>query len=154
MRAVVQRVRSAAVWVDGVEVSRIGIGIAVLLGIGRMDDESKAAKLAEKIASLRIFEDDQGKMNLSVLDVGGEALVVSQFTLYADCRRGRRPGFEDAAPPKDADRLYNTFVEEMINIGVPVKTGIFQAKMLFQIENYGPVTIILDSEDLERPRRG
>jgi D-tyrosyl-tRNA(Tyr) deacylase len=154
MRAVVQRVKSAAVWVDGAEVSRIGAGLAVLLGVGRMDDEAAAAKLAEKIANLRIFEDDQGKMNLSVVDIGGEALVVSQFTLYADCRRGRRPGFEDAAPPDDADRLYNTFVGELIRTGVPVKTGIFQAKMLFQIENYGPVTIVLDSEDLERPRRG
>lgn len=146
MRAVLQRVRGASVVVDGKEISRIGRGLAILLGVGKGDDDAIAAKLADKAARLRIFEDDQGKMNLSLLDIGGAALVVSQFTLYADCRKGRRPGFDQAAPPDEADRLYQKFVENLRALGVPVQTGQFQAKMLFTIENDGPVTVVLDSE--------
>jgi len=141
-------VRGASVTVDGKEISRIGRGLAILLGVGKGDSDADASKLAEKIANLRIFEDDQGKMNLSALDIGGEALVVSQFTLYADCRKGRRPGFDRAAPPEEADRLYQRFVENLRGLGVPVRTGQFQAKMLFCIENDGPVTVVLDSEEL------
>lgn len=148
MRAVIQRVRSASVTVDGVEISRIGRGLAILFGVGKGDDESGLKKLAGKIANLRIFEDEQGKMNLSLLDIKAEALVVSQFTLYADCRKGRRPGFDMAAAPDLAEMLYNRFVNELRSVGVPVKTGRFQAKMLFAIENDGPVTIILDSEEM------
>jgi D-tyrosyl-tRNA(Tyr) deacylase len=147
MRAVVQRVRAASVTIDGDEISRIGRGLAILLGVGKGDGEADLKKLAEKIANLRIFEDEQDKMNLSLLDIKGEALVVSQFTLYADVRKGRRPGFDLAAPPQDADTLYNRFVEELGELGVPVKTGQFQAKMLFTIENDGPVTIILESSE-------
>jgi D-tyrosyl-tRNA(Tyr) deacylase len=154
MRAVLQRVRSASVTVDGKEISRIGRGLAVLLGVGKGDTEADAVKLADKAAKLRIFEDEQGKMNLSVIDVGGEALVVSQFTLYADCRRGRRPGFDMAAPPGEANKLYERFVEEIKGLGVPVKTGQFQAMMLFEIENDGPVTILLDSAEFRVDREG
>lgn len=146
MRAVVQRVRGASVAVDGEEISRIGRGLAILLGVGKEDDVKDVNFLAEKIANMRIFEDDAGKMNLSVLDVGGEALVVSQFTLYADTRRGRRPGFEKAAPPDVAEALYNEFVTMLRACGVPTRTGEFQAKMLFTIENDGPVTLILDTQ--------
>jgi len=148
MKAVIQRVKSASVTVDGVEISRIGRGLAILFGVGKGDDESGLKKLADKIANLRIFEDEQGKMNLSLLDIKSEALVVSQFTLYADCRKGRRPGFDMAAAPDQAEMLYNRFVNELRNAGVPVKTGRFQAKMLFEIENDGPVTIILDTGEL------
>jgi D-tyrosyl-tRNA(Tyr) deacylase len=153
MRAVLQRVRGASVAVSGEEISRIGRGLAILLGVGKGDSSADAAKLAQKVAHLRIFEDEQGKMNLSVLEVGGEALVVSQFTLYADTRKGRRPGFEMAAPPDEADMLYNEFVQALRGLGVPVRTGQFQAKMLVRIENDGPVTILMDSEDLKLPRR-
>jgi D-tyrosyl-tRNA(Tyr) deacylase len=146
MRAVVQRVRGASVVVDGREISRIGRGLAILLGVGKEDGVKDVNFLAEKIANMRIFEDDAGKMNLSVLDVGGEALVVSQFTLYADTRRGRRPGFEKAAPPDMAEALYNEFVTMLRACGVPTKTGQFQAKMLFTIENDGPVTVLLDTQ--------
>lgn len=146
MKAVVQRVRAASVTVDGVEISRIGKGLAVLLGVGREDGAKDVNFLAEKIANLRIFEDDQGKMNLSVLDIGGEALVVSQFTLLGDVRKGRRPGFDKAAPPEIAKTLYNDFVIALGACGVPVKTGRFQAHMLFAIENDGPVTLLLDTQ--------
>ena len=145
MKAVVQRVRAASVTVDGEEISRIGRGLAILLGVGREDGAKDVNFLAEKIANLRIFEDDQGKMNLSVLDIGGEALVVSQFTLLGDVRKGRRPGFDKAAPPEIAETLYNDFVAALGACGVPVKTGRFQAHMLFAIENDGPVTLILDT---------
>lgn len=145
MRAVVQRVTGASVTVDGREISRIGRGLAVLLGVAREDTIKDVNFLAEKIANLRIFEDVAGKMNLSVLDVGGEALVVSQFTLLGDCSKGRRPGFDKAAPPDLAETLYNEFVEMLGACGVPVKTGQFQAKMLFEIANDGPVTFILDT---------
>ncbi|MEN6521163.1 MAG: D-aminoacyl-tRNA deacylase [Armatimonadota bacterium] len=147
MKVVIQRVRSASVTVGGEEISRIGRGFAILLGVAKGDDDSVINKLVDKIANLRIFEDEQRKMNLSLLDMKAEALVVSQFTLYADCRKGRRPGFDKAAPPDQAQILYNRFVDELKSLGVPVKTGQFQAKMLFSIENDGPVTIVMDSED-------
>jgi len=145
MKAVVQRVRAASVTVDGEEISKIGKGLAVLLGVGREDGAKDVNFLAEKIANLRIFEDDQGKMNLSALEIGGEALVVSQFTLLGDVRKGRRPGFDKAAPPEIAETLYNDFVAALGACGVPTKTGRFQAHMLFAIENDGPVTLILDT---------
>lgn len=145
MKAVVQRVKSASVQVGGEEISRIGRGLAVLLGVEKGDGAKDVNFLAEKIANLRIFEDEAGKMNLSVLDIEGDALVVSQFTLLGDCKKGRRPGFDKAAPPQEADMLYNDFVEMLRACGVSVQTGQFQAKMLFAIENDGPVTLILDT---------
>lgn len=148
MRAVIQRVASASVEVDDTVVGSIGRGLVVLLGVGRDDTEREAAWLAEKTANLRIFEDADGKMNLSLLDVGGKALVVSQFTLYGDARKGRRPSFTDAAPPEMADQLYTRYVELLRGCGVEVQTGQFRAKMLVRIENDGPVTLILDTTDL------
>jgi len=145
MRAVVQRVRSGSVVVDGETIARIGRGIVVLLGVGLNDTDREALWLAEKTANLRIFEDSDGKMNLSVLDVGGEALVVSQFTLYGDARKGRRPSFSEAAPPEKADELYQRYVEFLEKCGVRVQTGKFRAKMIVNIENDGPVTLILDT---------
>jgi D-tyrosyl-tRNA(Tyr) deacylase len=145
MRAVVQRVRSASVEVDGKEISRIAAGLAILLGVGEDDSEADADWLADKISNLRIFEDENQKMNLSVKEISGQALVVSQFTLYGDCRRGRRPSFESAARPEKADQLYQYFVAALSKSGVPVQTGQFQAKMLLGIENDGPVTIIIES---------
>ncbi len=145
MKAVIQRVRAASVMVDGIEISRIGKGLAILLGVGREDGAKDVNSLAEKIANLRIFEDADGKMNLSVLDISGEALVVSQFTLLGDVRKGRRPGFDKAASPEIAETLYNDFVTALGACGVPVKTGRFQAHMLFAIENDGPVTLLLDT---------
>lgn len=145
MRAVVQRVRASGVTVGDEQVSSIGRGLAILLGVEKGDTIKDVNFLAEKIANLRIFEDEAGKMNLSVLNVGGEALVVSQFTLLADCSKGRRPGFDKAAAPNDAETLYNEFVAMLGACGVPVKTGRFQARMLFAIENDGPVTLLLDT---------
>lgn len=145
MRAVIQMVRSASVTADGEVVGSISRGLVVLLGVGVGDTEQDAAWLAEKTANLRIFEDGQGKMNLSLLDVGGQALVVSQFTLYADARKGRRPSFTDAAPPDKADYLYQRYVELLEKCGVRVQTGRFRAKMLVTIENDGPVTLLLDT---------
>lgn len=145
MRAVLQRVRSASVTEDGRVLSSIGHGILVLLGVGLNDTESDASWLADKTANLRIFEDDEGKMNLSVLDVAGEVLVVSQFTLYGDARKGRRPSFSYAAPPERADALYLRYVGELKARNVPAQTGRFRAKMLVNIENDGPVTILLDT---------
>lgn len=147
MRAVVQRVRSASVTVNGEEISRIGRGLAILLGVAREDDIKDVNYLAEKIANLRIFEDDAGRMNLSVLDIGGEALVVSQFTLLGDCKKGRRPGFDKAAALEIANTLYNEFIVMLEACGVPTRTGQFQAKMLFVIENDGPVTLLLDTRE-------
>ncbi|MCE5197473.1 MAG: D-aminoacyl-tRNA deacylase [Armatimonadota bacterium] len=146
MKAIIQRVKSAWVTVDGEEISRIGAGLAILLGVAKGDGVREVNYLAEKIANLRIFEDEAGKMNLSLLDIGGEALVVSQFTLFADYKKGRRPGFDKAAPPEIADSLYNDFVAMLGACGVPVKTGKFRAHMLFGIENDGPVTLVLDTE--------
>lgn len=144
MRALLQRVSKASVTVDDKVISRIGKGLVVLLGIGQGDGEEQVTFLAEKIANLRIFEDEQGKTNLSVLDVKGEAIVVSQFTLYADARKGRRPSFTDAALPDVAEPLVNRFVELLRGHGVPTQTGQFGAHMLVEIQNDGPVTIWLE----------
>lgn len=145
MKAVLQRVATAGVSVDGNEIARIGRGMVILLGVGKDDDARDASGLADKIANLRIFEDQECKMNLSILDTGGEALVVSQFTLLGDCRKGRRPGFDAAAAPELAFTLYNEFVEMLAASGVPCAKGQFQAKMLVDIQNDGPVTFVLDS---------
>jgi len=145
VRAVVQRVSSARVEVDGEVTGSIGRGLLVLLGVGQGDTEKQAAWLAEKIAGLRIFEDEAGKMNLSAEEVGGGVLVVSQFTLLADCRKGRRPSFTEAAPPEVAERLYQEFVRRVRECGVRVETGVFQAKMRVHLVNEGPVTIWLDT---------
>ncbi len=146
MRAVVQRVSRASVTVDGQVVGAIGRGVVVLLGVTHNDGEAEAAWLARKIAGLRIFEDEAGKMNASLLDVGGEALVVSQFTLYGDARKGRRPSFTRAAPPEIAAPLVDRFAELLRQAGVPVQTGRFGAHMLVEIHNDGPVTILLERE--------
>lgn len=148
MRAVVQRVSRARVVVDGRVTGEISGGLLVLLGIGRGDTAESAAYLAEKIAHLRVFDDDQAKMNRSLLEAGGAALVVSQFTLYGDVRKGRRPGFDQAASPEDAKRLYEEFVRCLRAQGVRVETGVFQARMAVELVNEGPVTILVDSEKL------
>jgi D-tyrosyl-tRNA(Tyr) deacylase len=144
MRALLQRVSSGKVGVDDQTIAHIGRGLVILLGIGHGDGEEQAVYLAEKIANLRIFEDDQGKTNLSVLDVGGEAIVVSQFTLYADTRKGRRPSFINAADPDVAAPLVERFAELLRGQGVPTQTGQFGAHMLVEIDNDGPVTIWLE----------
>ncbi len=146
MRAVIQRVSRASVVVEGREAGEIGAGLVVLLGVGRTDKAESAAYLAEKIVNLRIFSDDAGKMNLSLLDVGGSALVVSQFTLYGDTRGGRRPSYIQAASPEEANQLYQEFVGSMRGLGIRVETGVFQAHMQVELVNDGPVTILLDSE--------
>jgi len=149
MRAIVQRVRRGAVLVDGEIVGSVDTGLVVLIGVTHQDTEAEAQKLAHKIANLRIFEDNAGKMNLSALDVGAGVLVVSQFTLYADCRRGRRPSFTNAAPPEIAEPLIEHFVEKLREAGISrVETGVFRAYMLVEIHNDGPVTIILDTDEL------
>ncbi|MFZ1956513.1 MAG: D-aminoacyl-tRNA deacylase [Desulfobacterales bacterium] len=145
MRAVIQRVKESIVSVDGREVGRIGHGMLVLLGVHRQDTDAGAKDLARKISHLRIFEDAGGKMNRSLLDTGGEMLVVSQFTLYGDCRKGRRPSFVEAAPPAMAERLYNCFVDRVRQEGIVVETGRFRAMMAVGLVNDGPVTLILDS---------
>ncbi len=146
MRAVVQRVSEARVEVAGESVSRIGSGLLVLLGVAKGDTDKDAHFLADKITGLRIFEDEQGKMNLGVLDVGGELLVVSQFTLLGDCRKGRRPGFDRAAEPEEALRLYRVFTERAESKGLSVKTGCFGEMMDVELINHGPVTLLLDSK--------
>ncbi|MFZ2097598.1 MAG: D-aminoacyl-tRNA deacylase [Anaerolineales bacterium] len=145
MRIVVQRVKSGRVLVAGHAIAEIGKGLVILLGIGPADGEAQARTLSEKVAHLRIFEDDQGKMNRSVLEVGGQAIVVSQFTLYADTRKGRRPSFIDAALPELARPLVERFAELLCELGVPTQTGEFGAHMLVQIANDGPVTIWLEA---------
>jgi D-tyrosyl-tRNA(Tyr) deacylase len=145
MRAVVQRVSSASVLVDGHAAAEIGAGLLVLLGVTHGDEAEQAAYLAGKIAGLRIFEDGDGKMNRSALDVAGSALVVSQFTLYGDCRKGRRPSFDEAAKPDHARHLYEAFVADLRALGVAVSTGVFQAHMQVELVNDGPVTILLDT---------
>jgi D-aminoacyl-tRNA deacylase len=145
MRAVVQRVSRAKVTVNNLPAGEIGIGILVLLGVGHADSEADAMYLAEKIAGLRIFEDEDGKMNRSVQDVGGSVLTVSQFTLYGDVRRGKRPSFDAAAPPEQARRLYEFFVERIRAAGLRCETGRFQEMMQVELVNDGPVTILLDS---------
>ena len=144
MRAVIQRVKHGKVSVDNHTVAEINLGLVILLGIGHGDDETKISYLADKIASLRIFEDAQGKMNQSLLDVHGEALVVSQFTLYADTSKGRRPSFTDAALPDLARPLVEMFAMKLTNLGIPTQQGEFGAHMLVEIDNDGPVTIILE----------
>jgi D-aminoacyl-tRNA deacylase len=146
MRAVVQRVSRARVAVEGRVTGEIGAGVVVLLGVGRGDTPAAAAHLAEKIAHLRIFDDEQGKMNQSLVEIHGAALVISQFTLLGDVRRGRRPGFERAAPPEEAKALYEEFILALRGAGVPVETGVFQARMTVELANEGPVTILMDSE--------
>jgi D-aminoacyl-tRNA deacylase len=146
MRAVLQRVSRARVTVDGKSTGEIGAGLMILLGVGKQDSSDVAASLAEKTANLRIFEDDQQKMNLSLLDVKGSALVVSQFTLYGDARGQRRPSFISAAPPDLAKRLYDEYCEALRSLGITVATGVFQAMMSVELVNEGPVTILLDSE--------
>lgn len=144
MRAVLQRVRKGRVTVADQVVAEIGAGLVILLGVGRGDTPADADRMAEKVATLRIFEDGEGKSNLSVQDVGGAALVVSQFTLYADTRKGRRPSFLDAALPEAAAPLVQRFGERLASLGVPVRTGVFGAHMRVEIENDGPVTIWLE----------
>jgi D-aminoacyl-tRNA deacylase len=146
MRLLIQRVSRASVTVNEQTISSIGNGLLILLGVGHNDTEQQAAFLAEKAANLRIFEDEQGKTNLSVLDVGGEAIVVSQFTLYADTRKGRRPSFIDAALPAVAAPLVEHFADLLRGHGVPTQTGQFGAHMLVEIHNNGPVTIWLEKE--------
>lgn len=148
MKALIQRVHGAAVTVSGAEVSRIGHGLLIFLGIANGDSEAQIGKLAKKCAELRIFQDDQGKMNLSVMDMKGEALVVSQFTLYASCKKGRRPSFEGAANPELAHKLYEIFCEELATYDIPVKRGEFAANMNVDLINHGPVTIMLDTDEL------
>lgn len=145
MRAVVQRVSRARVRVNGQTTGEIGPGLLILLGVGQGDTPKEADYLLEKIIHLRIFEDPEGKMNLSLLDAGGELMVISQFTLYADCRKGRRPSFTDAGAPGEAQKLYDYFVAAARTRGVKVATGIFQAIMEVELVNSGPVTILLDS---------
>ncbi|SRR5579875_946316 len=148
MRALLQRVSHASVTVDGKVVGQIGQGLLVLLGVGQGDGEVQVKTLADKIVYLRIFGDDEGKMNRSLLDIGGEVLVVSQFTLYADTRRGRRPSFTDAASPVVAETLVEHFKEVLAGYGLTVASGIFGASMTIEIRNEGPVTIWLDSEQM------
>lgn len=145
MRAVIQRVKEARVVVEGDVVGRIGEGILLFLGIRKDDTQDDIKYLVEKVVGLRMFEDNAGKMNLSIADFGGEVLVVSQFTLYGDCRKGRRPSFDECAPPDLAERLYGLFVEEVRKRGINVQTGRFRAIMEIHLVNSGPVTILLDS---------
>ncbi len=154
MRVVVQRVSSAAVVVEGRTVASIGRGLLVLVGVAHGDGEGEAHRLARKCAELRIFPDAEGKFDLSLLDTGGEALVVSQFTLLADTRKGRRPSFVAAAAPEAAAPLVEAFAESMRTAGARTQTGRFGARMAVELVNDGPVTVVLDSEELERPRRG
>ena len=157
MRALIQRVTEASVSIDdpeagSIETGSIGAGLLVLLGVAEGDDDADAQYLADKIANMRVFADQQGRFNLSTLDVAGELLVVSQFTLYADTRRGRRPDFTRAAGPDEANRLYERAVAMFREKGLRVETGRFQAYMRVQLVNDGPVTIMVDSADRGRPR--
>ncbi len=146
MRIVLQRVRSGRVSVDGQVIAEIDRGLVILVGVGHDDSDEEARWLAEKCATLRVFEDQAGKTNLSIQDVGGEAIVVSQFTLYADTRKGRRPSFVRAAPPEKAEPLVRRFADHLASHGIPTKTGQFGAHMLVEIDNDGPVTILLERE--------
>lgn len=145
MRALLQRVTEARVTVDQVITGEIGPGLLVLLGVSKLDTEADAEFVVQKVLNLRIFEDENGKMNRSILDTGGAMLVVSQFTLYGDCRKGRRPSFDDAAPAEQARALYEHFVEATRRAGLRVETGIFQAHMAVSLVNDGPVTLIVES---------
>ena len=148
MRALVQRVRRSAVRVEGDLISEIGPGLLILVGVGQEDTEEDLSYTAEKCARLRVFDDDRGRMNRSLLDIDGEALVVSQFTLYGDTRKGRRPGFSEAAPPELAEPLYERFAEHLRSLGIAVRTGVFGKHMDVEILNDGPVTLLVES-----PRR-
>jgi D-tyrosyl-tRNA(Tyr) deacylase len=145
MRLVLQRVKGAEVKVEGQTVGKVGKGLVVFLGVRNGDGESDAKYLAEKVTKLRVFEDTSGKFNLSIMDVGGEVLVVSQFTLYGDCRKGRRPSFTQASPPEEAIKLYQRFVALLQERGLRVETGVFGSRMLVEIQNQGPVTFVLES---------
>ena len=146
MRAVIQRVKSASVKVEGTLVSEIGAGVLIFLGVAREDTATEIVYIANKVASLRIFEDAEGKMNRSLLETGGAALVVSQFTLYGDCRKGRRPSFIKAARPESANALYEQFIAALREQNIPTQGGTFQAMMEVELINDGPVTILLDSD--------
>jgi len=154
VRALVQRVSKASVTIEGQTVAAIKQGLVVLIGAGRGDSEPDARYLAEKIPNLRIFSDEADKFNLSASDIGGEILVVSQFTLFADTHKGRRPSFTDAAPPEEAEPLIDKFVGMLRDSGLKVETGRFRQNMLVEIHNIGPVTIFIDSEERLKPRRG
>ena len=145
MRAVIQRVSEASVTAGREIIGQIGPGLCILLGVGKHDSENNAKMLADKIKNLRIFADPEEKMNRSVVDIQGEILVVSQFTLYGNCRKGNRPSFTDAAPPADAERLYEYFVQRLRDTGLGIATGKFQASMKLALLNDGPVTMILES---------
>jgi D-tyrosyl-tRNA(Tyr) deacylase len=145
MKALIQRVASGSVIIDGRTIATIAEGLVILVGIGHADGSSQIQAMAEKIANLRVFEDVNGKMNLSILDGGGSALVISQFTLYADTRKGRRPAFTDAAAPEVASQLVDEFTKALSRMGIPTQSGIFGAHMLVQIANDGPVTIMLEN---------
>lgn len=149
MKALIQRVTHASVTISGERVGNIGPGLVVLVGVASGDNLKDVQYLAQKTAGLRIFSDNDGKFNLSVLDVHGELLVISQFTLLADARKGRRPSFIDAAPPAQAEELFNNLVDEIRHTGLKVETGRFQAHMLVEIHNDGPVTIMLDSKEVK-----
>jgi D-tyrosyl-tRNA(Tyr) deacylase len=151
MRALLQRVTQASVVVEGSVVGEIGAGLLILLGVAKSDKLSDAAFLVDKILNLRIFQDAEGKMNLSLLDTGGSLLVVSQFTLYGDCRKGRRPGFDAAAPAEQARALYESFVEIARRSGLRVETGVFQAHMEVALVNDGPVTLMLETNEVKLP---
>jgi len=153
MRIVLQHVTHASVTVDGEPVASIGPGLLLLIGVARADGPDEARRLAQKTAELRVFADDQGRFTRSLIETGGEALVVSQFTLLADVRKGRRPSFVAAAPPEEAARLVDAYADALRALGVPVACGRFGAHMLVELENDGPVTLVLDSADLDRPRR-
>ena len=148
MRAIVQRVRDASVTVDNAVTGSIKLGLLVYLGVCDSDTEEICAKMASKIARMRVFQDAEGKMNLSVSDIGGDVLVVSQFTLYASMKRGNRPSFDGAGRPELADRLYEVFMEELRMLGLKVEHGVFGAHMHVKYENDGPVTMIMDSDEL------
>lgn len=152
MRVLNQRVSQASVSVEGQVIAAIKQGFVVFVGVGRGDSDVDARYLAEKIANLRVFADESGKFNLSIQDIGGEVLVVSQFTLFANTRKGRRPSFTDAAPPEEAEPLMDTFVQFLRTAGLRVDTGRFQQYMLVEIHNDGPVTIFIDSEERLKPR--
>jgi D-tyrosyl-tRNA(Tyr) deacylase len=146
MRALLQRVTEARVTVDEVVTGAIGAGLLILLGVSKLDTEADAEFVAQKVLNLRIFSDDEGKMNRSILDIGGALLVVSQFTLYGDCRKGRRPSFDAAAPPDQARALYEHFVMVARRSGLKIETGVFQAHMNVSLVNDGPVTLIIESQ--------
>ena len=154
MRALIQRVAEARVEAGGQEIGHIGPGLVILLGIGREDSEADSQYLVDKIVSLRIFADEDNRFNRSALDIGAELLIVSQFTLYADTCKGRRPDFTGAAGPEDAQRLYQYTVDRFRETGLSVATGRFQEYMQVRLQNDGPVTLMLDSADRQRPRRG